>query len=357
LKLRETPKYLKTAIDAAFWPPHSHIFIKGDSANWSLYWDMVELTAICRNLGIPVVDARYKRLKKSQCFFNMSRYELLENWQKPDCRIAFPYYHGNPSHDEGSRKMLTTIRQQHEEIARIQVSCRFMQDVVLDTGIAKDKVFLIPIGINPNYFRPATPEEKRTRRRELGIPETAVVIGSFQKDGNGWGEGLEPKLVKGPDILLSTLSILKQDIPELFVLLTGPARGYVKQGLERLGIPYAHHFLKDYLEIGSYYHALDAYIISSRDERGPKAVLESMASGVPLVSTKVGQATDLVEHGQNGFLAEIDDAEALAHWVRALLHDDKQRAVVASNGIATSHENAYINQLPAWKSFMTGYVL
>jgi len=356
LKLQDTPQYLKTSLESLFWPPHSKLFIKGDHANWSLYWDAVELTTICRQLGIPVINSKYRRLMKNQCFFNMSRYEFLENWEKPDCRIAFPYYHGNPAHDEGSRKMLQTISQHHNDIDRIQVSCRFMEEVILNTGIAREKVFLIPIGINRNYFTPTTPSLKAEVRKELGIPQQAVVIGSFQKDGNGWQEGLEPKLIKGPDIFLKTLSILTADIPELFVLLTGPARGYVKKGLDAMQIPYTHRLLNDYTEISRYYNALDAYIISSRDEGGPKAVLEAMASGIPLISTKVGQATDLIRHGENGFLAEIEDAEALAHWTGKMLQDSSLRKTCINNGIDTALANNYQQQLPLWKEFMTRFI-
>lgn len=356
MKLQEIPAYAATAAASRLWPPHSRLFIKGDHANWSLYWDMVELAAICRQLGIPVVDARYKRLMKHQCFFNMSRYELLENWQKPNSRIAFPYYHGNPATDEGSRKMLATIRRHHQQISRIQVSCRFMEEVILDTGIDRSKVFRIPIGINRRYFTPTSPERKADVRTQLGIPQNAVVIGSFQKDGNGWGEGMEPKLVKGPDILLKTLEILKTDIPELHILLTGPARGYIKAGLQRLGIPYTHRFLDDYTDIGRHYHALDAYIISSRDEGGPKAVLEAMASGVPLISTKVGQATDLISHGVNGFLAEIENAEAIAHWTSKILQEKNLQHEVIANGLRTAEANDYAQQHELWQAFMSGFV-
>ena len=59
-----------------------------------------------------------------------------------------------------------------------------------------------------------TSKSRQDARKRLGIPQTAVVIGSFQKDGNGWGEGKEPKLIKGPDVLLETLEILKSRIPD-----------------------------------------------------------------------------------------------------------------------------------------------
>lgn len=356
MRLNHLPIYLKTSLESRFWQPHSRLFIKGDHANWSLYWDAVELTAICRKLGIPIIDSKYKKLMKNQCFFNMSRYEFLEHWKTPEYRIAFPYYHGNPAIDEGSRSMLRTISRHHELIDRIHVSCRFMEGVILETGIDPGKVFLIPIGVNGSYFTQATPEQKLAVRKKLDIPAEAVVIGSFQKDGTGWGDGLEPKLVKGPDIFLKTLAIIKDHVPELFILLTGPARGYVKKGLESMNIPYAHRYLNDYREIGRYFNALDAYIICSRDEGGPKAVLEAMASGVPLISTKVGQATDLVNHGVNGFLTEIEDTEALAYNTLKVLDDSELLKSIIERGLETARLNDYAAQLPLWKQFMNGFV-
>ena len=347
---------MRAKAESLFWKPYTRLFIKGDHANWSLHWDAIELARICHKLGITVVEIRSKGLIKNQCFFNMSRYEVLENWKTPRYRIAFPYYHGNPETDERSHRMLTTINRHRHEIDRIQVSCKFMEDVVLNTGIDPLKVFRIPIGINRNYFSPTTEERQISVRKELGIPVNAIVIGSFQKDGNGWKEGMTPKMVKGPDIFLKTIRILKDSISELFVLLTGPARGYIRKRLEDLKVPYVHHYLNDYIEISKFYQALNAYIISSRDEGGPKAVLESMACGIPLVSTKVGQATDLIQHKENGFLAEIEDAEALANSTRQVLEDSHLRMKIIKNGLSTAEANDYENQILKWAAFMSGFV-
>ena len=98
------------------------------------------------------------------------------------------------------------------------------------------------------------------------------------------------------------------------MLLTGPARGYVRRELERLGIPYRHVSARSRDELARAYHALDVYLVASRQEGGPKAVLEAMAAGVPLVSTRVGQAQELVEHGIDGWLVDVEDAEGLAEW-------------------------------------------
>jgi glycosyltransferase involved in cell wall biosynthesis len=343
--------------ESSGWEPHSRLMIIREGSNWSLDWDGKELTGICQRLKIPVVDSNFLSRSKDQSVFYTSRYHVLNNWETPHHRIAFPYFHGKPGSGEGFARMISTIKTHHDKIARVQVSHSEMHDIILETGIAPDKVFRIPIGINLDYFKWTTPDLKKEARLKLGIPQTAVVIGSFQKDGNGWGEGLEPKLIKGPDVFLRTVEILKEQVPELFILLTGPARGYVKKGLEELNISYSHQFLGNYTEIGLYYNALDLYIVSSREEGGPKAVLESMASGVPLVTTRVGQAMDLVKHLQNGWMVEPEDAEGLAHWSKYVIDNVSSISDVLKVGRQTAEKNSYQAQLSLWENFMKGFVL
>jgi len=175
-------------------------------------------------------------------------------------------------------------------------------------------------------------------RRQLNIPSTAYCVGSFQKDGVGWDEGMHPKWVKGPDTFLRVISRLRQDC-ELCVLLTGPARGYIKAGLERLQVPYRHVNLKTYWEIPRYYWALDLYIIASRDEGGPMALMETMASGVPLVSTRVGMCVDFIQDGINGFLAEVEDAEGLTENAVRVLENDKLRQSVTNNALSLARDH------------------
>jgi glycosyltransferase involved in cell wall biosynthesis len=189
------------------------------------------------------------------------------------------------------------------------------------------------------------------------VPETAFVVGSFQKDGVGWGEGLEPKLIKGPDALVAVLTRLHARIAELFVLLTGPARGYVMQGLERAGIPYRHVLLGDVDEVASAYRAIDVCVVASRDEGGPRAVLESMATGVPLVTTRVGQAADLVEHGVDGWMVEVDDIDALARSVAHVAEAPAEElARMRKAGREKAEANSYPALRPRWRALLDGFV-
>tara|TARA_B100000315_G_C14503985_1_gene553684 strand:- start:66 stop:1130 length:1065 start_codon:yes stop_codon:yes gene_type:complete len=338
------------------WLPFSRIIVKSDGNNWSFSWDAKELKKIYKLLRIPVVSSRYENIIKYQSVFYTSRYDVLANWKKPHHRIAFPYYHGQPSTSLMFKSIYDSFCIHHGEINRVQVTNSMMEDLILSSGIDSHKVFRIPIGINLDYFNLTTDRLREKSRSWLGIPQTAFVIGSFQKDGVGMKEGLDPKQIKGPDIFLKTIKILKDQIPEIFVLLTGPARGYVKNGLENLGVPYLHRYLNDYTDIGRYYNALDLYLISSREEGGPKAVLESMASGIPLVTTRVGQAMDLVKHGENGWMVEPEDTEGLAYWVKYVLDNGSSINKVLKEGQVTATNNSYTKQIHLWKDFMNGFV-
>jgi glycosyltransferase involved in cell wall biosynthesis len=145
-------------------------------------------------------------------------------------------------------------------------------------------------------------------------------------------------------------------VPELYVLLTGPARGYVRQALGRREIPYRHVLTRSREELARAYHALDVYLVSSRQEGGPKAVLESMAAGIPLATTRVGQAQELVEDGQNGLLCDVDDVEALVDALVRLVEDDVFRERVRAYGRTTAEAHALERLDPAWEALLEGFV-
>jgi len=262
----------------------------------------------------------------SRSSFTDGGYRLVH----PSNRIAVTFFHGNPDDQEFTSSVSVFLRE-IGSVSRVIVSCQIMGQRMASWGIPDDKVIMIPIGVDLDIFQPPSIEQRQSMRVQLGIRPEQIVIGSFQKDGVGWGEGLEPKLVKGPDIFLRVIDCLRQQTP-ILVLLTGPARGYVRRGLEEMGVPYRHILLKSYAEVAPYYHALDLYLVTSREEGGPKAVMESLATGVPLVSTRVGMAADLIEDGVNGFLCEIEDVNNLAARAAQLVHDPSLRDRLRSNG-------------------------
>jgi glycosyltransferase involved in cell wall biosynthesis len=347
---------LRPAVAAATrrWTPRSRLFLVGEGAGWSIDHDLAELAAIARRLGIRLADRRMLNAARGQGAFFGSQFTLLrEPWASSPHVLGTAYFHGRPGtpgmpeFDEAYRVLCA----HHHELERIQVTHAEMRELVLSSGIDAAKVFTIRIGVDPACFEPQTPESRADARRELGLPREAFVVGSFQKDGVGWGDGSERKAIKGPDVLVETLRLVRERVPELHVLLSGPARGWVQSRLDELGIPYVHRRVARYEEIAQLYAALDAYVVPSRQEGGPKGVLEAMASGVPVVSTRVGQAAELIHDGQNGCLIDVEDAEGLA---AALTRGDLGTLVGAA--LETAWANAYEAQLPLWRDFFDGFV-
>ena len=128
----------------------------------------------------------------------------------------------------------------------------------------------------------------------MGISKHFIVIGSFQKDGSGWKDGLNPKLIKGPDLFVSTLKLLFSRGYPVFALLTGPARGYVKKELKNVEYLIFIPILKIIMILYPFIMHLDIYLITSREEGGPMGLLESIACGTPVASTNVGMAKDII---------------------------------------------------------------
>ena len=124
-------------------------------------------------------------------------------------------------------------------------------------------------------------------------------------------------MIKGPDLFVELVAELNKKLP-VFVFLTGPARGYVKKRLEAYNIPYKHLFFNDYLSIVDAYRALDLYLMTSREEGGPKAILECCATKTPIFSNSVGMAPEVFSGNLNKFLltGEPDiDTELIAEFL------------------------------------------
>lgn len=306
--------------------PRRTVYQVGDGANWVLDWVARYIAAELRQQGVSaaVTDDPW-RLKRQIIHF-VDRYTYFRSGADlHSSNIVFlNWYHGEPN-DPAMQTQFESLCRALPSLRQVVVSCTMTHNQLVAAGIEESKLSLIPLGVDLTRFSPVSDTIRREIRTRLGIPPDALCIGSFQKDGVGWDEGNEPKLIKGPDVFLEVIGRLASHYSNLWVLLTGPARGYVKHGLEQLGISYVHHLINNYHDIVEYYRALDLYIIPARAEGGPQALLESWATGVPVVSTRVGMPADLIEHGKNGMLAEVEDSGALVQHTMTLLEDAEWR--------------------------------
>ena len=343
----------------ASWAPESRLFVVGDRLGWSIDDDRIRLTATARRLGYEVAPSSWARFARDQAVFHPNHFDALQpRWLDAPHRLGLGYFHGRPGtpgYPEFDRAY-EALRRHADRIDRVQVTHAETHGLVIAAGVEPDRVFRIRIGVDIERFPLGDEHARSAARAALGVPESAFVVGSFLKDGVGMGDGIEPKLVKGPDVLVATLERLRGSVPELFVLLTGPARGFVRRGLERLGIPNRHVYLDSRDGLATAYHALDVQLVASRQEGGPKAALEAMATGVPLVSTRVGQAAELVHDRENGLLADVEDVEGLAEAVTRLRDDAAFAERLRAAGRLTAEAHADERLDARWAKLLDGFV-
>ena len=297
-----------------------------EKANWAIRWYGTFTAEAANKLrpGTAWVHTNPARMTRGLVEFG-SQYQWVD-WSdhiSPSCRTVSTFFHGKPDDGAAAARHIENFMKALPRLDKVICSASIVRDRLINWGVAQSKLALIPIGCETDRFVPPTPEQRRIIRERLGFPKDAIVVGSFQKDGEGWGDGNLPKLIKGPDVFLATIDRLRRD-HNIFVLLTGPARGYVKSGLERLGVPFVYHYAAERDEVARLYHALDLYLVTSREEGGPMGLMESMASYVPVVSTYVGMAPDLIVNERTGFVVKNPDPDLIAAKASQIitLHDN-----------------------------------
>ncbi len=150
-------------------------------------------------------------------------------------------------------------------------------------------------------------------REELGIaPDAPVLIYVAELIKN-----------KNQPMLVDTLRELRKEHPDAVLLLVGPEHdnGAVKDYVEKQGLQESVRLLGWRSDIGKLMATSDIYVASSLREGFPINLLEAQYCGLPVVATKNrGHVTPIV-HGENGFLVDIGDHEAMAAHIHALLTD------------------------------------
>ena len=153
------------------------------------------------------------------------------------------------------------------------------------------KIFFCPFWVNQEVFFEKT--DKDSLRKKYEIPLKSFVVGSFQRDTEG-SDLISPKLIKGPDRFAKIVKTLNEDKSNLTVLLTGKRRQYIISRLEEMNIRYVYLEMVDFNVLNDLYNTLDLYIVSSRIEGGPQAIVECGITKTPIISTNVGIASEIL---------------------------------------------------------------
>lgn len=144
--------------------------------------------------------------------------------------------------------------------------------------------------------------------------------------------------VKNHPFLIHCFSRLHQAHPEarLTIVGNGAWRGRLQQQIDELGLTDAVTITGTVGNVEDYLAAADLYVASSLFEGLPLSILEAMAAGLPVVSTKVGGVPDIVRHGENGLLVPPGDAEAYVAALTELVENNEKRTAYAARSKALS---------------------
>ena len=151
----------------------------------------------------------------------------------------------------------------------------------------------IPFWVNQNlWFKLDNPVNIR---KKYNFDSSLYLIGSFQRDTEGI-DLKSPKLSKGPDRFLEIVINLNKIKDNLVVVLTGKRRNYLIENFKKNKINYRYFEMASLPQINELYNILDLYIVSSRTEGGPQAVVEAAITKTPIISTDVGIAKEILSN-------------------------------------------------------------
>jgi glycosyltransferase involved in cell wall biosynthesis len=141
---------------------------------------------------------------------------------------------------------------------------------------------------------------------------------------------------KGIDLAMHALAGLKDQEWEWRIAGDGPQMGALKRLASELGIEDRLQFLgwQSREQLVDLYKWSNLFLFPSRHEGMPNAVLEAMASGLPVVATRISGSEELVVDGETGFLIPSEDVKSLQSALRKLLIDPALRKTM---GFASRH--------------------
>jgi len=202
--------------------------------------------------------------------------------------------------------------------ALIVVSPEDRRMMVEVARIAPEKLRLIRNGIVPPV------PSRHDIRDELGIPPEAQLVGTVAV--------LRPE--KAVDVLIDAAALLSDVFPHVRVLVagSGPEEDRLRTMVRERGLEDTVLLLGLRRDVADVLAALDVVAFSSDREGTPLAVMEAMASGKPIVATRVGGVPDLVEDGVHGLLVPRRDSRALADSIARLLRDERLRSELGRRG-------------------------
>ncbi len=259
---------------------------------------------------------------------------LTYNWGSFDAVLAACLRPGLPllHHEDGFNADEASTQKRRRVLARRVILRRATKVVVPSHRLAAiasaswkipaERLELIPNGIDLEHYVPTG--SASALRGTLGIPAAALVVGSV---------GHLRAVKHFARLIEACASVPPASLGgrELHLLLVGdgPERAMLEQKARELPLPGGRvHFAGHQTDLVPWYHAMDAFALSSDSEQHPIALIEAMACGLAVAATDVGDVRIVLPEEQHAFLVTLGagDARALGRALGELCSDPGRRA-------------------------------
>jgi glycosyltransferase involved in cell wall biosynthesis len=197
------------------------------------------------------------------------------------------------------------------------------RELIERDGLMAGRVAAFPIGLDVEYFRPATPD--RDLRQELGVPKEHLLVGliSYLRSYKGHEYFVEAA---------GKIAVERDDVT-FIIVGEGPEEQAIRRLIEQLGLTARVRMLGFREDLLNVLRSLNVFAIPSVEgDTIPQALMQALAVGIPVVSTTVGSIPDVVIDGETGFVVPPRNASALADRIMTLLGDDGLRARMSMKG-------------------------
>jgi len=304
--------------------------------------DAVMLPALVRPLS-PINDlravvalyAQFRRLRPQIVHTHMAKAGMLgrlaaaaynlTRGSAPRARVVHTY-HGHVLDGYFSPAMTAVFIALERGLARISdaivaISPAIRDQLVQQYRIGRPQQYrVVPLGFDLAPFAAVEAAARVAARRKLDLPDGVPVISTVGR----------LTAIKQHRLFLDVLQRTVAVHPTTIALIAGDGelRGELEAHARDLGMADHVRFLGWRRDLATIYAATDVFVLTSRNEGTPVALIEAMASGVVGVSTDVGGVKDVIGFPEIGRMAPFGDAAGLAAHINELLADPGMRSAM-----------------------------
>lgn len=202
-----------------------------------------------------------------------------------------------------------------------------IKNVLINDGLACEKISVIRSGININKFNKSKQENLK---RELSIPSDYLVVGTVAA------------LVGHKDYpnLLKAAKIVTERFDKVVFLAAGSGKNEaeIKELHKNLGLKNKFLFLGYRTDIGNILKNLDIFVLASKEEGLGTSTLDAMSVGLPIIGTDAGGIPEVIADNENGYIVPKRNPKKLAEAIINLLNDEQKRNVFSKNSLKIVRE-------------------